>query len=174
MSSPSTPNGIFTLPAVASAVDADLWGGILNSNFNIADTQTTTRAYDLDFADFTQSKVKLKDYGEVKTAPSSVAGVLTLDITNGNHFTVTLGENVTTLTISNPAASGTLCAIVLWLKQNGTGGYTFAWPAAVKWASSSTPTVTSTASRTDIFVLQTIDGGTTWAGSVVGQNYTGL
>jgi len=62
----------------------------------------------------------------------------------------------------------------MWLKQGGAGSYTFAWPAAVKWAGGTTPTVTATLARTDIFVLQTIDGGTSWAGSTVGQNFTGL
>jgi hypothetical protein len=174
MSTPSTPNGIFTNPAVASAVDADLWGGILNSNFNIADTQTTTRAYDLNFADFLLSRPVLKDYGELYSTPASAANVLTLDVTNGNHFAVSLTESVTTLTISNTTATGKICAIELWLKQNATGNWTFTWPSSIKWAGGTTPVVTATANATDIFVLQTKDGGTTFAGSIVGQNFTGL
>lgn len=144
------------------------------TNFILLDTENVTRTKDSNYADFTLQRPILKDYGELKTSPSSSSGTLTLDITNGNHFTVTLTENVSTLTISNPTATGNICAVELWLKQDGTGGWTFAWPSSVKWPAASAPTVTAAASKTDIYVLQTKDGGTTWAGSTVGQNYTGL
>lgn len=170
----STTNLLLNKPLVNNATDQDLWGGQWNTNADVIDSEAVLATVDKNYADRTQSRMKLKDYGEVKTSPSSSSGTLTLNIENSNHFTVTLTENVTTLTISNPTATGTLCAVELWLKQNGTGGWTFAWPSSIKWAGGTTPTVTSTANATDIFVLQTVDGGTTWAGSVVGQNFTGL
>lgn len=170
----TTTNLLLSKPLVNNATDQDLWGGYLNTDLDTLDSEAALATVNKNYADFTQSRMKLKDYGEVKTSPTSSSGTLTLDIENGNHFTVTLTENVTTLTISNPTATGTLCAVVLWLKQDGTGGRTFAWPSSIKWAGGTAPTVTATASATDIFVLQTVDGGTTWAGSAVGQAFTGL
>ena len=161
-------------PDPFSATYEDLWGYTLNALFVSMAAEMLTKSQNVSYADFTLSRPKLKDYGEIKTSPASAAGTLTLDITNGNHFTTTLTENVTTLTISNPTATGTLCAIELWIKQDVTGSWTFTWPAAVKWAGGTAPTVTATASRTDVYVLQTVDGGTTWIGSVVGQNFTGV
>jgi hypothetical protein len=55
-------------------------------------------------------------------------------------------------------------------KQDATGSRTVTWPAAVKWPSGTAPTITSTASRSDLFGF-TADG-TNWIGRVVGQNYT--
>jgi len=48
----------------------------------------------------------LKDCGEVKTAPAISAGTLTLDVSGGNVFEVSLNANITTFTISNPPPNG--------------------------------------------------------------------
>ena len=115
----------------------------------------------------------LKDYGEELTTPTSSSNAITFDIENSNHFHHTLTEN-TTLTLSNPTATGDLCRCEIWIKQAASGGpYTFTWPAAVKWIGSA-PVISTTASATDIFTIATKDGGTSWAGSVVGQGYSSL
>lgn len=176
MSSSSSPNGLFTLPAVASAVDADLWGAELNTNFNTADSGYTTRTLDLDNNGYFQKKPILKQYGETWSAPASAANVITLDLSNGNHFKTTLTENITTITISNlpTAQSGSkLISIIWYVKQNGTGSWTITFPAAVKWSGGTSPTITTTAAYTDKIILTTTDGGTTYDGQIT-QNYSGL
>jgi hypothetical protein len=124
------------------------------------------------FGDSTVARPTLKDVGEVRTTPSSSSNVLTLDCENGNVFEVTLTENVTTLTLSNPPASGTAGAVTLILKQDGTGGHTFAWPVAVKWAGGIAPTISSGANDVDIYTLITTDAGTTWYGMIGGQDFS--
>jgi len=99
------------------------------------------------------------------TSPASATNVLTLDLQLGNSFSVTLTENVSTLTISN-APDDVYCELILILTQDALGPWTFAWPATTKWAAGTAPTITATASATDIFKLFTVDGGTTWYGAV--------
>lgn len=126
----------------------------------------------LDMQDATLTRPVLKDVGHTRTAPTISAGTLTLDLTNGNVFEVTLNANVTTLTLSNPPASGTWGQFILIVKQDGTGSRTFAWPASTVWEGGTEPTVTATASARDIYVLGTPDAGTTWYGNTIGQAYS--
>lgn len=125
-------------------------------------TWTLSDAGAMNAADGVLQRPEIKDYSETRTTPSSSSGTLTLDLETGNVFEVTLTENVTTLTLSNPPASGKAGSLTLILKQDGTGGRTFAWPAAVKSAGGTDPTISSAANAIDIYTLLTTDGGTTW------------
>ena len=44
--------------------------------------------------------------------------------------------------------------------------YSQTWPAAVKWAGGSAPTLTQGETKVDVLVFITDDGGTTWRGAV--------
>lgn len=123
----------------------------------------------LDFADFDLKRALFVDYGFIATSPSSVAGVLTLDIVLGNYFDVTLTEAVTTLNFNNPTASGNNCTIHFWAKQDGPGGHTITWPANVEWErdTGKSPSQTLDANAQDIYMFTTIDGGATWQGFVL-------
>jgi hypothetical protein len=123
---------------------------------------------DLDCADQVLSQPEIKDYSETRTAPSSASGTLELDLENGNHFEVTLTESISTLTLSNPPASGKAGAFTLKLTQGGSGGYTVSWPGSVQWAGGSAPTLTTDVGGVDILTFLTYDGGTTWYGGVFG------
>jgi hypothetical protein len=111
----------------------------------------------------------LKGYGEVKTAPTISSGTLTLNMANGNVFDVALNANITTLTITNPPASGTAGSFTLNLTADGTAR-TVTWGASVKWPGGTAPTLTSTNGKVDVFVLYTLTGGTTWFAFTAGQN----
>jgi hypothetical protein len=111
---------------------------------------------------------EFKDIAETRTTPSSSSGTLTLDLENGHNFEVTLTENVTTLTISNPPASGKAGAFTLILKQDATGSRTVTWPASMKWADGTAPTLSTDANAVDILTFITTDAGTTWYGGVFG------
>ncbi|PWU05318.1 MAG: hypothetical protein C5B43_03470 [Verrucomicrobia bacterium] len=88
---------------------------------------------------------------------------ITFDMTASNIHTVTLGGN-RTLAVTN-VASGQ--AFVIILKQ-GSGGQTVTWFANIKWPNATTPTLTTTASRYDVFGF--IYDGTNYYGSIIGQN----
>ena len=85
---------------------------------------------------------------------------LDIDCSTGNYFTKAISAN-STFTFSNVPASGNTYGFVLELDVSGDR--TLTWPAAVKWAGGSAPTLT--ASKTHLFSLVTVDGGTTWRGS---------
>ena len=97
------------------------------------------------------------------SANSSTA--ITLALTNGTFQIITLTGNAT---ITMPTATSGKSFILL-LKQDGTGGRTVTW-STVKWPGGTAPTITSAASRQDIFSF--FADGTNWYGVTVSQNYT--
>ena len=113
----------------------------------------------------------LKDIGETTVANGTSGSTDTIDLEDGNVHNVTLTANCT-FTFSNPAAAGTSGSFTLFLNQDGTGSRTATWPGSVKWAGGTAPTLTTTASRTDILVFTTIDAGTIWYGAVSGQDFS--
>ena len=107
-------------------------------------------------------KPVLEDYGETRVAANSSTSY-TANLQTGNVFEITLTGNCA-FTFSNPPASGTAGSFTLILKQDGTGGRTVTWPAAVDWQSGSAPTVLAHANAINIYTFMTTDGGTTWYG----------
>lgn len=89
---------------------------------------------------------------------------LTIDLSNGTVQVVTLTGSPT---ITMPTAvSGK--SFIMYMKT-GSGSYTVTW-STVKWPAATAPTITSTASKMDIFSF--FSDGTNWYGVTVGQNYT--
>lgn len=106
---------------------------------------------------------------ETKTAPSISAGALTVDCNAGNVFAVALNANITSITFSNVPTTGTAYALTLSFTADGTAR-TITWGSSVKWPGGTAPTLTSTNTKVDTFVLTTWDGGTTWYAFTAGQN----
>lgn len=94
-------------------------------------------------------------------------GAKTVDFENGNNQKFILTGN-STLTFSNPVTG---CWYQLRVVQDGTGSRTITWPATVKWLNAVTPTLTTTASRTDMFAFYY--NGTNYLGTIVGLNWNG-
>ncbi len=122
------------------------------------------------WADFELKRPLILDPAFTVTSPSSSSGTLVLDVVNGNYFDVTLDEDVTTLTLSNPPASGRVGSIIFIARQDGTGTWDITWPGSVIWErfSGLSPDQTTTPNAVDLFLLQTVDGGTTWYGFILG------
>lgn len=108
---------------------------------------------------------------ESQVADTSSSGTVTFDLDDGNVFTSTLTES-TTVAFVNPPASGTAQGFTIVFTQDATGGRTVTWPASVKWAGGTAPTITATASATDVVTLITYDGGTTYYGFLAGQDFS--
>ena len=119
------------------------------------------------FADGVVQRPEFKDYSETKTALSAAASV-TIDITNGNVFTITPDQN-TTFVFSNPSPTGKSCAFTLVWTQDGSDR-TIAWPGSVDWAGGSAPDVTSGSGKIDIYTFFTLDAGTIWYGFQAGAD----
>ena len=102
----------------------------------------------------------------VETPYSANSGTaITLALTNGTVQIITLTGNAT---ITMPTATSGK-SFIMYLKQDATGSRTVTW-STVKWAGGTAPTITSTASKQDIFSF--FSDGSSWFGVVVGQNYT--
>lgn len=97
---------------------------------------------------------------------ASTGTAYTIDITAGTVQNLTLTANCV-LTFPT-ATSGE--QFTLFLNQDDTGSRTVTWPASIRWAGGSAPSLTTTASKTD--VLSFIFNGTYWVGFVGGLNYT--
>lgn len=97
------------------------------------------------------------------SANSSTA--ITLALTNGTVQIITLTGNAT---ITMPTAVSGKSFIML-LRQDATGSRTVTW-STVKWAGGTAPTITSTASKQDIYSF--FSDGSSWYGVTVGTNYT--
>lgn len=95
------------------------------------------------------------------TAVTSSSGVLNLDYSLGDYFTVTLSENVTSLTFSNLPGSGKGATLALRITQDSTPR-TFAWPAAFKFAGGTPPAISSGSGAVDLLIMSTFNNGTTW------------
>jgi hypothetical protein len=88
---------------------------------------------------------------------------VTIDLSTANNFRRQFNGNAT-ITISN-APSGKSFGFTLVMVN--AGAYTITWPT-IKWVSGSSPLLTS--SGTDVIVIYTYDGGTTYYGFVTGKN----
>ena len=105
----------------------------------------------------------------VQVIPSA-SGAVTLDASLAVIFAVTLTGDVT-FTFTG-ATAGIGSAIGVYLTQNATGNWIVTWPASVNWPGGNVPTQTLTAGATDSYVLETINGGTTWFGGQAGANFS--
>ena len=98
---------------------------------------------------------------------------LTVDLATGNFFEVDLEttNNISAITVSNTSSTH-VSSFVLKITQ----GYTprkIEWSelSAFKWIGGTAPTLTTVNDKIDTLSFTTYDNGTTWYGSVVGQNY---
>ena len=136
----------------------------LSRTNTISAIQTFTAA--LQISDQELRRALLLDYAISHNSVSSSSGVLTLDLTTGNSFVTTLTENITTVTISNPPATGRYGQFVIKIIQDGGGGaFTVTWPASVIWPGGTAPTISVANNAIDEVTLRTIDAGTEWRGS---------
>jgi len=113
----------------------------------------------------TVSAVTVNDGYTEETVTANTSTAYTVSLANGTFQILTLTGNCT---FTFPTATAGQ-SFMMFLKQDATGSRTVTWPVAVKWPSSTAPTITATASKGDKFVF-TADG-TNWLGSVAGQNY---
>lgn len=101
---------------------------------------------------------------------AEAVSALNIDLSTGNYFTKSLSSS-STVTFSNPPASGTVGSFILELTLTGTGT-AVTWPNTVYWnndAAQVAPTLVD--ARTHLFMFVTSDGGTKYRGAVL-KDYT--
>jgi hypothetical protein len=141
--------------------------GIANSTGSAWDTSYTTSGSGTVVAlatGATLTNPTVTNYVEtLYSANTSTA--ITVDLANGTVQNLTLTGNAT---ITMPTAVAGKSFIII-LSQDGTGSRTVTW-STVSWPSATAPTITSTASKKDIYSF--FSNGTSWFGATIGQNYT--
>jgi hypothetical protein len=159
-----------TLPVANGGTGATTITGVIKGNGTSAFTAATagtdyvTPTGSETLTNKTLTNPTVTNYTETAyTANTSTA--ITVSLTNGTVQILTLTGNAT---ITMPTASAGKSFIIL-LRQDGTGGRSVTW-STVNWASATAPTITSTASKQDIFSF--FSDGTRWYGCTLGQNYT--
>ena len=95
---------------------------------------------------------------------ANTSTAITVALTNGTVQLLTLTGNAT---ITMPTAVAGKSFIIM-LKQDATGSRTVTWSTVV-WGGGTAPTITSTASKQDIYSF--FSDGTNWYGATIGQNY---
>lgn len=109
-------------------------------------------------------------YKEAYSTPAISAGVLNIDCAASNTFVVNHDANITSLTFSNIPA-GVVYSATLILKQDATGGRTFAAPGSFLWLSNGlAPSITTVANKRNVFTLFTYDSGAVWIVSLAGRD----
>ena len=101
-----------------------------------------------------------------------IGGSLALDVSTANTFRVPLSQDLTALSLTGWPAAGRTERVTIYLVQDGIGGHAVTgWPA-VKWSGGAAPALSSAPNAVDCIVLDTIDGGLTIFGNLVGQAYS--
>ena len=143
---------------------------VLSTDPRLSDARTPTAhaaSHNADGSDaLTSFSGELRDVGELHQPLGSISGTVTVDLSLGNSVSATITA-ATTLVFTG-AVSGA-CRTVLLTLTNG-GAYTVTWPSTIKWPGDTAPILTE--SGTDLIILSTSDGGTTWRG-VATTGYAG-
>lgn len=91
--------------------------------------------------------------------PSS--GVVNIDCSLGDYFTLAPTANVTSITFSNLPASGKAYSLMIRFTQDSTAR-TVAWPASFKWAGGAAGAVSTGSGAIDVLAITTFNQGTSW------------
>jgi len=181
---PATPavNDIYTANGKQYKWDGTSWNSISPGNVgSSSDTQvllnvtnTVSGSPNLIFDTGTGKLTHLgllsmKTYSETAVAALISAGTLTLNLSSGSVFYVALNANITSISLTNFPTSGNTASFTIMFTADGTAR-TVTWPTSIKWSSGVAPTLTSTATKVDVFNFFSRDGGTTVYGFTSGQN----
>ena len=158
--SPVTGSGTLAVTTSLSGVLKGTGSGFAAA---VAGTDYVTPTGSETLTNKTLTNPTITNYTET-TFTANTGSALTLDLANGTIQVLTLTANAT---ITMPTATAGKSFLVEL--KTGAGGYTCSFNA-VRWPGGAAPTVTSTASRMDIFSF--FADGTNWYGVTVGQNYT--
>lgn len=110
----------------------------------------------------------LGSVAEKSQSLGTISGTVTIDLSAGLSVSATVGGAVT-LAFSNAPVGG---AVVVVLRLTNGGSAVVTWPASILWADSTAPALTD--AGTDMIVLVTDDGGTSWLGNAAFEFGSGV
>ena len=100
--------------------------------------------------------VKLLGHSEQFVTALTSAATVTIDFSVGNHFSCTMGHNIT---FDNPTTESVGQSGTITLTQDGTGSRTGAWGTQFLWAGGTAPTLSTAANAVDRIDYVTVAGG---------------
>jgi len=98
------------------------------------------------------------DTTKTVTELTIVTGVVTIDLSLSDYYTLSLNANVTSITFSNPPGPGRGFSKFIQITQ--TGAFTVAWPASFRWEGGSAGAVSGSAA-VDLLAITSVDNGVT-------------
>jgi hypothetical protein len=152
----TTNNGIITYDSVLAGGQVE--SGVTYDGTTLTITGNTTQTGDVGVTGAISSTTYKETYSDLGTG-----GSVTLDLATANNFRRQF-NGTSTITFSN-VPSGKAFGFTLVVVN--AGAYSITWPS-VKWSGGSAPILTS--AGTDVIVIYTYDGGTTYYGFVTGKN----
>lgn len=102
------------------------------------------------------------------TSISTSSNTLTLDLTQGPDYYISLNSNINTVTFINKPDYGRLSYFTLIVRNPAK--YTLAWPPSIHWENNTTPQL-STDGKEDVYFFLTTDGGETFYATALGIKY---
>jgi len=116
---------------------------------------------------------RFQNYSEKIDTAQVASGVMTLNLNSGVIQIVTLTVSISDVVFVNFNPDSTYASTVtLRVTQDGVGGHGITWPALIKWAGGSAPTVSAGIGAVDEYIFTTYDAGVTWSGKTAGQNFS--
>ena len=165
-------NTITALEIKPSTLTANLFSASSIETAAIADLNITApkMANTLAIMNVTQMNTSVQNvvvFNATHIALGKVAGTATINTQQGTYFSANT-TGACTWTFAGGPDSSKATAFTLELTSGGgmQNTYSQTWPAAVKWAGGSAPTLTQGETKVDVLVFITDDGGTTWRGAV--------
>lgn len=158
-------NGLFTLRITT------INGYTLNSNvtLNYNDVGTYSKAQ-IDAKDAAlQANIDTKvTITQDLLTINNVEDTLELDMSDGKRvFKATLTAAVTQLSVINASGSNLNSQTITMCLTQGTGANKISWPSNVIWSYGREPVLTFTQNSIDVIQFLTVDGGSTWYGSLL-------
>ena len=156
----------------------DIGDGITGTVINNSELQKIYDNIDAEIKSPTYPTIKTRDIidqaysgDEPYLTIIQTTATLTLNLAQpSRNYKISLQANVSSLVMTNLPSSSVLANITL--RVDFAGAYTMVFPVATRWNQGITPVLTSISGRTDIFSFSTWDGGASWYGGSLGQNYT--
>ena len=166
---PPKMHDMVDLATVAGIVNADIGDGAAIAASKLASTLDLSGKTVTLPAGQAISRPVLTGVREAIVNTGTVSGTQTLNLNSGNIFQIKPNGAIT-IAFSNVPASGTFVGVLIRHEGDGTAR-TYTWPVTTKWAYGEAPTTTSANGKFDLLSLFTYDGGTTYFGQILGQNY---
>ena len=164
-------NGVVSSGASANSITAlEIKESTLTANlFSPGSVETAAIANTLATMNVTQMNTSVQNvvvFNSTHIALGKVSGTATVNTQQGTYFSANT-TGACTWTFAGGPDSSKATAFTLELTSGGgmANAYSQTWPASVKWAGGTAPTLTQGETKVDVLIFITDDGGTTWRGA---------